>query len=93
MTLSGDGIVTLGAQTLTLTDASTTFSGAIDGTGGLTLTAGTETLSGDNLYSGLTEISSGATLRWRALALSRIPAVSMTTAHSKYRTRFGALRL
>ena len=43
MTLSGDGIVDLGTQTLTLTDASTTFGGAIDGSGGLTLTTGTET--------------------------------------------------
>ena len=44
--LSGSGAVALGANTLTLSNASGTFSGAIDGTGGLTLTAGTETLSG-----------------------------------------------
>ena len=48
MTLSGTGIVELGTQTLTLTDASTRFGGAIDGSGGLTLTTGTETLTGDN---------------------------------------------
>jgi fibronectin-binding autotransporter adhesin len=58
-TLSGDGTVTLGAQTLTLSDASTTFGGAIDGSGGLTLTTGTETLTGDNLYSGVTTINGG----------------------------------
>src|SRR5208282_740942 len=48
--LSGDGTVTLGANTLTLSDAgehaTDTFSGAINGTGGLTLTTGLETLSG-----------------------------------------------
>jgi fibronectin-binding autotransporter adhesin len=59
VTLSGDGTVTLGAQTLTLTDASTTFSGKIGGTGGLTLTAGTETLTGDDTYSGTTTINGG----------------------------------
>ncbi len=59
VTLSGDGAVTLGTQTLTLTDASTTFSGAIDGSGGLTLTTGTETLTGDNLYTGVTTINGG----------------------------------
>ena len=37
VTLSGDGTVGLGTETLTLSDASTTFSGAIDGSGGLTL--------------------------------------------------------
>jgi autotransporter-associated beta strand protein len=59
LTLSGTGAVTLGAETLTLSDASTTFSGAIDGSGGLTLTTGTETLTGDNLYTGVTTINGG----------------------------------
>jgi autotransporter-associated beta strand protein len=59
VTLSGDGAVTLGTKTLTLSDASTTFSGAIDGIGGLTLTTGTETLTGDNLYTGATTINGG----------------------------------
>jgi fibronectin-binding autotransporter adhesin len=59
-TLSGSGTVALGGQTLTLTHQSSTFSGAIGGTGGLTLTgAGTETLSGVNGYTGLTTISAG----------------------------------
>src|SRR6202040_3976631 len=48
-----------GSETLTLSNASTTFNGAIDGSGGLTLTAGTETLAGDNLYTGVTTINGG----------------------------------
>jgi autotransporter-associated beta strand protein len=58
-TLSGAGNVTLGTQTLTLSNASSTFSGDIGGTGGLTLTTGTEILSGINDYSGATAINGG----------------------------------
>ncbi len=58
-TLSGTGIVALGAKTLTLTSASSNFAGAIGGTGGFTLAAGTETLSGTNTYTGATTISGG----------------------------------
>ncbi len=60
--LTGDGTVNLGANTLTLTNASNTFSGAIDGTGGLTITGGTEALSGSSAYSGQTSIAQGADL-------------------------------
>jgi autotransporter-associated beta strand protein len=58
-TLSGSGIVTLGARTLTLTNASGNFAGAIGGTGGLTITGGTETLSGASTFTGLTTVSGG----------------------------------
>jgi autotransporter-associated beta strand protein len=44
--LSGGGVVALGANTLALSNASGVFSGAIGGTGGLTLDAGRETLTG-----------------------------------------------
>ncbi|MEZ2298665.1 autotransporter-associated beta strand repeat-containing protein [Variovorax sp. RCC_210] len=57
--LSGAGGVTLGSQTLTLTNASGTFSGAITGTGGLTLTGGKQSLTGANSYSGSTQVNKG----------------------------------
>ncbi|HEY7979082.1 MAG TPA: autotransporter domain-containing protein [Rhizomicrobium sp.] len=60
--LSGTGLVNLGAQTLTLANASNTFDGVIQGNGGLTLTGGTLTLSNVNTYSGTTEIGAGAGL-------------------------------
>ncbi|CAD6562021.1 hypothetical protein LMG27952_07658 [Paraburkholderia hiiakae] len=60
--LTGSGTVALGAQTLTLTNASGTFSGAIGGTGGLSVSGGTATLSGANTYTGNTTIAGGSTL-------------------------------
>jgi outer membrane autotransporter protein len=60
-TLSGveNSSVVLGGRTLTLSNASGTFSGVLSGTGGLTLIAGTETLAGANSYSGITTINGG----------------------------------
>ncbi|XRD83131.1 autotransporter domain-containing protein [Dyella acidisoli] len=62
--LSGAGTVSLGANTLQLTNADGTFSGQLsDGGlgsgmgGGLLITAGVETLSGANTYTGLTSIA------------------------------------
>ncbi|MGO4700113.1 autotransporter-associated beta strand repeat-containing protein [Dyella sp. 2RAB6] len=60
--LTGSGTVNLGAQNLTLTQASGSFSGAIGSTGGVEISAGTQTLSGNNSYTGATTIDSGATL-------------------------------
>ncbi|WP_274704719.1 autotransporter-associated beta strand repeat-containing protein [Aquabacter cavernae] len=57
--LSGTGSVALGAQTLTLTNASGAFSGTIGGTGGLTLSGGTQALSGVNGFTGATNIAGG----------------------------------
>jgi autotransporter-associated beta strand protein/T5SS/PEP-CTERM-associated repeat protein len=60
--LAGAGNVTLGAATLTTgTDnTSTTFSGTISGTGGLTkIGAGTLVLTGTNPYSGATAVNGG----------------------------------
>ena len=58
--LSGAGIVTLGSQTLTLTNAAGTFAGAIDGNGGLVKQgAGLFVLSGTNSYLGGTSVEGG----------------------------------
>lgn len=60
--LSGAGAVLLGGRTLTLANASDTFSGVITGPGGLTIAGGHETLTGANSYSGATTIAGPATL-------------------------------
>ncbi|MBU6440797.1 MAG: autotransporter-associated beta strand repeat-containing protein [Betaproteobacteria bacterium] len=60
--IAGAGGVSLGAQTLSITHAAGTLSGVISGSGGLTIAGGTETLSGNSQYTGLTTIDSGATL-------------------------------
>ena len=60
--LSGDGYVTLATQSLTLTNAGGTFSGQIDGSGGVTVAGGAQTLGGASTYTGLTTVNSGATL-------------------------------
>ncbi|HTJ77356.1 MAG TPA: autotransporter-associated beta strand repeat-containing protein, partial [Rariglobus sp.] len=60
VSLAGSDAVTLGSQTLALSNASGTYSGVMSGTGGgLTLTAGTEILSGANTYTGATTINGG----------------------------------
>ena len=61
--ISGAGSVALGSQTLTLTQATGSFSGAIGGsTGGLSVAGGSQTLTGTNTYAGSTRVASGATL-------------------------------
>ncbi|WP_342315470.1 autotransporter domain-containing protein [Lysobacter sp. FW306-1B-D06B] len=60
--LTGDGTVGLGGNTLVLADANGDFGGSIGGAGGLAIDGGTQTLSGENTYGGTTTISSGATL-------------------------------
>ena len=71
--LTGAGTVSLGSQTLTLSNASGTFSGVMGGSGGLTLAAGQEILSGANTYTGDTVIDAGT------LALSG--SGSVATSH------------
>ncbi|UWU90889.1 autotransporter outer membrane beta-barrel domain-containing protein [Bradyrhizobium sp. CB1015] len=58
--LAGNGGVSLGTKTLTITNANDTFAGVIGGTGGLTVSAGTQTLSGANTYSGATTLAGGS---------------------------------
>ncbi|QIG92895.1 autotransporter outer membrane beta-barrel domain-containing protein [Bradyrhizobium sp. 6(2017)] len=74
--LAGSGNVALGAKTLTLTNASDTFAGAIKGTGGLALTGGTQILSGINSYSGATTVSGGTLRAGAADAFSSVSAVT-----------------
>jgi len=71
--LAGTGTVALGTRTLTLTNASGTFAGAIAGTGGLTLDGGTEQLTGANTYTGATTINAGT------LALAGAGSLSSAT--------------
>jgi len=62
ISLAGAGTVQLGAHVLTLTNAADTFAGSINGSGGLTVAGGTQTLSGVNGFTGETSVVSGATL-------------------------------
>ena len=68
---NGGGTIQLGAQTLTITNAASTFSGSINdgGLGGqLLLTGGTLTLTGTSAYSGGTTVTNGASLYIGSLA-------------------------
>ncbi len=59
----GVGTVKLGSKTLDITNGGSTFSGAIRGSGGLTVGAfASQTLSGINTYTGATTIDNGGTL-------------------------------
>ncbi|HJP97882.1 MAG TPA: autotransporter-associated beta strand repeat-containing protein [Rhodanobacteraceae bacterium] len=75
--LSGSGAVTLGAQTLMLSNASGNFSGVISGSGALLLFDGTEILTGANTYSGGTTIQAGV------LQVSSDANLGATTGHVK----------
>lgn len=61
-TMSGNGLVALGSKYLTLTTSADTFAGSINGEGGVILEGGTLTLTGDNGYSGFTDVKQGTTL-------------------------------
>lgn len=53
-TLSGAGDIALGGKTLEITNASTSFSGTIGGTGGFVVSGGTQTLAGVTSTIGIT---------------------------------------
>jgi autotransporter-associated beta strand protein len=74
--LSGSGSVALGVKTLTLTNASGDFAGAIGGTGGFTLAAGKETLSGLSTYTGATNINAGTLSVNGSIASSSLTTVN-----------------
>jgi fibronectin-binding autotransporter adhesin len=61
--LAGGGTVVLGAKGLALTNANDTFAGSITGTGGLAVSAGTQTLTGISNYTGPTSVSGTGTLQ------------------------------
>ena len=63
------GTVTLGAKTLTLSNATGSYGGSVVGTGGLTLVGGVQTLTGASTYSGATTVSSGTLTIQNATAL------------------------
>lgn len=68
-TVTGSGTVTMGANSLTLTHATGTFSGAIGGTGSLTVEGGgTYDLTGTSTYSGGTNVGADTTLGLEAPA-------------------------
>ncbi|MBR0791461.1 autotransporter domain-containing protein [Bradyrhizobium manausense] len=59
---SSTGVVNLGSKGLFVSNASTEFAGVIQGSGGFEVGAGTQTLSGVNTYTNVTQIDAGATL-------------------------------
>ncbi|MBS0346675.1 MAG: DUF4347 domain-containing protein [Proteobacteria bacterium] len=80
--LAGAGTVALGANTLSTGggNASTTFSGVISGSGGLTKTgSGTFTLSGTNTYTGATTVSAGGLSTGAANVIADTSAVSVAS--------------
>ena len=98
VTLNGSGEVRLGAQTLTITQGSTTFAGGFEGSGGLTITGGTQTLSGapSNFlpgYTGATTISGGTLALAGAGSIAPSSGVNLTGATAAFdisRTTSGA---
>ncbi|MBU3624539.1 autotransporter-associated beta strand repeat-containing protein, partial [Polynucleobacter sp. AP-Latsch-80-C2] len=82
ITLSGSGSVLLGAQTLTISSANTEFSGILSdsSSGGLTITGGTQKLSGVNSYTGMTTIGGGTLRLANANTLASTSTLSMSGA-------------
>ncbi len=85
--LAGAGTVTLGSNTLTVgaDTTSTTFSGAINGTGGLTKTgSGTLTLSGTNGFTGALTVSAGGVTVRNGAAIADSVAATVTGTLTVY---------
>ncbi len=81
--LAGAGSVTLGSGTLTAggDNTTTTFSGVISGSGGLTKNgSGTFTLSGANTYNGATTINAGTLKLGVATGIPSSSALSVSVA-------------
>ncbi|NVO12426.1 MAG: autotransporter domain-containing protein [Rhodoplanes sp.] len=67
--------VALGGETLTLSNASSTFAGQITGTGGLVIAGGTEALTGASTYTGGTTVASGTLVIGNSGAIGTGPLV------------------
>ena len=81
--LSGNGVVTLGAGTLTLggNNSNTLFSGSLTGSGGLTkVGGGTQTLAGASSYAGATIVDAGTLAIAAAGALPSGSAITINDA-------------
>ena len=77
--LAGSGVVvTASGKSLSLTSAADTFSGVINGAGGLNITGGTETLSGANTYTGATNVNGGTLNLTGNLASTAVTVTSGT---------------
>jgi autotransporter-associated beta strand protein len=59
---SSTGVVNLGSRGLFVSNASSEFAGVIQGSGGFEVGSGTQTLSGVNTYTNVTQIDTGARL-------------------------------
>ena len=59
LSLAGSGTVNLGSARLIINNAADTFSGTINGTGGIEVRGGVQVLSGANAYSGGTIVNGG----------------------------------
>jgi autotransporter-associated beta strand protein len=68
--------VTLGAQTLTLSNGSTSYAGIIQGTGGLAMTGGTQTLTAVDTYTGATTINGGTLVVNGSIVTSSLTTVN-----------------
>ena len=80
--LSGGGGVTLGANTLSLSNAAGSYTGVMSGTGGLTVAGGSETLTGQETYTGATTIAAGTLALSTANAITATSGVALTVATS-----------
>lgn len=60
--LSGSGSVILGANTMSIDNASSVFSGSIKGTGGVAVAGGVQEFDGANTYTGATSINAGGVI-------------------------------
>jgi autotransporter-associated beta strand protein len=82
-TLAGNGTVQLNASVLVISSGSTEFSGIITGSAGFEIAGGTQTLSGVNDFTAVTQVDAGATLALKgngSIASSQFVSLAAPTA-------------